>query len=152
MSISTRSRFILISVSITFLALLLFTSVLYDRAIIYKHQQEVRTNWILADQFYRTLLGVDDLSMIKQSISENISSKFQPAEIFAIIDKQRNVIFHYVKEEKKENNLKNLLAKIKENSTLNEGLASENNTAYSWAIRDLAVDSNKKYSLLIIYP
>ena len=152
MSISTRSRFILISVSITFLALLLFTSVMYDRAIIYKHQQEVRANWLLADQFYSSISGIDDINTIKESILDNITSEFQPAEIFAIVDKQRNVIFHYVKHEKKENNLNNLLTKIKKDSSLNEGHSRENNTAYSWFIRDLVTNSNKNYSLLIIYP
>ena len=122
---------------------------MYDRAIKYKHQQEVRANWLLADQFYRIVSGIDDLDKIKQSISENISSEFQPGEIFAIIDKQRDVVFHYAKQE---NILNNLLAKIKVNSTLYEGQINQNNADYSWFIRDLTADTNKKYSLLIIYP
>lgn len=125
---------------------------MYDRAIKYKHEQEVRANWVLADQFYRIVSGIDDLDKIKQSISENIASEFQPAEIFAIIDKQRNVIFHYTNQEKKENSLNNLLAKIKANSALYEGQINQNNTDYSWFIRDLTAYTNKKYSLLIIYP
>ena len=125
---------------------------MYDRAIKYKHQQEVRANLVLADQFYRLLSGIDDLSLIKQSISENIASEYQPAEIFAIVDKQRNVIFHYTNQEKKESSLNKLLAKIKENNTLYEGQINQNNTDYSWFIRDLSADINKQYSLLIIYP
>lgn len=120
---------------------------MFDRAIKYKHQQEVRTNSVLADHFYHSISGIDDLNMIKQSIFEN--SKSQPTEIFAIIDKQRNVIFHYSKQ--KENSLKNLLAKINENSTLKEGQLSVSDTTYFWFIRDLPAYKKDHY-LLIIYP
>lgn len=125
---------------------------MYDRAIEYKHQQEIRANRILADQFYHLVSGIDDLNIIKQEISENITSKIQPAEIFAILDNQRNVIFHYSKHDLKEGTLKKLLPKINETPILTEGNLKENNIFYSWFISDLYRFKNKNYSLLIIYP
>lgn len=125
---------------------------MYDRAIEYKHQQEIRANRVLADQFYHLVSGIDDLNIIKQAISENITSKIQPAEIFAILDNQRNVIFHYSKHDLKESTLKKLLPKIKETPSLTEGHINENNIFYSWFISDLYRFTNKNYSLLIIYP
>jgi len=125
---------------------------MYDRAIEYKHQQEIRVNRVLAEQFYHTVSDIDDLNIIKQEIAENITSKIQPAEIFAVLDNERNVIFYYSKHNSKEGTLKKLLPKIKAVPLLKEGNIKDKEIYYSWFINDFHSYTHRNYSLLIIYP
>lgn len=152
MAISIRSRFILISVSLTLLALLLFGSVMYDRAIQYKHGQEIKTYRVLNEQLHQLVSDLQDLSLIKQALADNISFKTQPALIFAVLDEQRNIVFNYSKHEPDENVLGKLYKNIKEKYSVFEDYANENNTSYFWFIDHLSGYSKHKYSLLIIYP
>ena len=153
MVISTRLRFILISVSITLLCLILFTAVLYDRAIDYKHQQEIRTNRILGDQFFQLTSGVDDFSDSNYSVIENIAIKTQPALLFAILDSQINLKYIFEKKELKLQIVREILPQLKANKNLHEGqFFDKNNQGYYWLIRAFPGAGKETNSLLIIYP
>ena len=125
---------------------------MYDRALDYKHNQESRVNRILAEQFYHTVSNKDDLSLIKQLIAENITSEIQPAVIFAVLDNQQNTVFFYSKHDLEDDILNKLLPIIKETPDLSEGQIDKNDLIFSWFISDLQGYTNKRYSLLIIYP
>lgn len=152
MVISTRIRFILISVSITLLCLILFTSVLYDRAIKYKHQQEINTNRILADQFFQFSSDIVDLNETKYSVIENIARKTEPAKLFVILNQNQEVKFLFDKANLKPVLLDKILPQIKKNTQQHEGqLVDKDNKIYFWLLRTLPVKT-EKITLLIVYP
>lgn len=152
MSLSIRSRFILISVSITIIALLLFGSVLHDRAINYKHQQEKNSYRVLTAQLFKLVANIEDLSLIKKSLSEGMTSVIQPAQIFAILNEQGQIVFHYTKHDLKEGKFKDILADIKEKSAADEGYINKHKIHYYWSLNKLTGYTDNNYSLLIIYP
>lgn len=152
MVVSTRARFIAISVSITAIALLLFATVIYDRSVEYKHQQETQASQVLANQFFHFASRIDDLTVIKQEISENIISENQPVKIFAMLDEQRNDIFHYKKHDLEKGIYKKIFTDVQTHPSVNKGTLEINDDFYSWFISDLYQYSDKNYSLLMVYP
>ena len=143
MSLSIRSRFLLISVSITFLALLLFTSVIHKRVTKYKYQQEVKTNHIFADQIYQRINGVKDLNKIKSIISE----KNNPVKMYAVLETNNGEIFVIDKNKIKSPTLNKILSEIKNNNS--EGSIIVNEADFFWILKDSPEYKNK---LLLVYP
>lgn len=125
---------------------------MYDRAIQYKHELEINTYRVLNEQLHHHISGLVDLSIIKQSLSKNISHETQPAIIFAILDEQRNVVFNYVKNNVEENVFRDSLSNINKINAKYEGSIKKNNASYFWIIKELSGYSKKSYSLLIIFP
>ena len=120
MTFSTRSRFILISVSITVLALTLFTSVIYDRAIQYKHQQDISVAHVFADQFVQSISKIKSMNEVSTALAENIAIESQSAVLFVILDKSRIPIHLIEKKHTKVTDFNDLLSEI-QNNKLNEG-------------------------------
>lgn len=130
---------------------MLFTSIIYDRAIDYKHQQEIRADRLLADQFYQLVSGIADLDKIKLALAESIAIKTQHVNLFAILDKESNVKSFYGKKTFKKNDIAQVLSLIKTNKIQSEGQLKYKQKIYYWFIKDLHSVSNSKKSLLIIY-
>lgn len=152
MKLSLRSRFLLISVTIASLSLLLFTSVIYDRAINYKHRQEADTYRVLAEQFFHLSIEKKTTKNINSTFAENINLKNQPADFFAILDNERNATSVFENKKLKADVFKNLIPVIKENDNLIEGEVKYKGILYFWLIRVLPNYTDKNNALLIIYP
>ena len=152
MKLSLRSRFILISVTIASLSLLLFTSVIYDRAINYKHRQEADTFRVIAEQFFHLSVEEQSKKNITTILAKNINLKNQPADYFAILDNQRNATSVYKKNALQADVFNNIIPFIKEKDNLIEGEINHKGTLYYWILRVLPGYTDKKNALLIIYP
>lgn len=133
----------MISVSITLLALLLFTSVIHKRVTKYKYQQEVKTNHILADQIYQRVAGVNDLNIIRNLFTE----KNKLAQMYAILDKNNNEIFVIEKNKLELPILNIIFAEIKKQYF--EGKIKNDDGDFFWLIKDSPEYKNK---LLLVYP
>lgn len=142
MSLSIRSKFILVSVSITLLALMLFTSVIHKRVAKYKYQQNVKTNHILAEQIFQRVKGVQDLNKIRRLLNK----KNQPAQMYALLDKN-NEILVAEKNKNEKTLLNNILFEIKKKNI--EGRIKNNVSNYFWVLKDAP---NSKNKLLLVYP
>ena len=142
MSLSIRSRFILISVSITLLALLLFTSVIHKRVTKYKYQAEFKTNHILADQIYQRLAAEKDLNKIKNFFTK----KNQSAQAYAILNNNNNEILVIENNKLESSTLNKIFAEIKKKNI--EGRIKDNNGDYIWITKDSPEFKNK---FLLVY-
>lgn len=151
MTISIRSRFILISVSITLLSLILFTSIIYDRAIKYKHQQEASSYRTLAEQFLLLTLENKSHVNIRSSMAKYMTSDVLPAVSYAILDKENNIKYLFERSSITRELLKTIITGLKENNDFDGQLNSENDKYY-WLRVDLSQHKNNDNSLLIIYP
>ena len=151
MALSTRSRFILISVSIAVLSLILFTSVIYDRAIQYKHEQEISIAHVFADQLIQSITKIKSVNSVRQALAENIALEYQNAKLFVILDEARNPDHFFENKDVKSTAFNALLSELK-NNNLNEGFFSKEDKAYHWFIKDLPSFRNDNKKLLIVTP
>ena len=152
MKISLRSRFILISVTIASLSLLLFTSVIYDRAINYKHRQEADTFRVIAEQFFYLSVEKQSKKNITATLAKNINLKNQPADYFAILDNERNATSVFKKNTSQADVFNNIIPFIKEKDNLIEGEIKHKGILYYWILRVLPSYTDKNNALLLVYP
>ena len=138
--------------TIASLSLLLFTSVIYDRAINYKHRQEEDTYSVLAEQFVRLSVENKTTKDINTTLAENINIKNQPAGFFAILDNNRDATFVYEKQTAKADVFNHIHPFIKEKNNLIEGQVKHNGILYFWLIRVLPGYTDKNNALLMVYP
>lgn len=130
---------------------MLFTSVVYDRAIQYKHQQEIQINHVFADRLLQSISKQKSEHEIRQILTENIAIESYYADIFAILDKERNSIQFFAKKSFNTEIFNDLLSEIKNNKE-NEGQLINENRSYYWFIKDIAAFKNDNQTLLIISP
>lgn len=130
------------------LAFLLFGSVIYDRAVIYKHDQEIKAYSILTKQTLATISAMDDFSLVKSYLSKNILLKNQLAHMLALLDAYRNIEFRYKNNNINSHVIKNIIQNIKNSNTALEGKIKVEDLPYYWHLNKI----NNSYSLLSVYP
>ncbi len=151
MALSTRTRFLAISVTITVIGLLTFTHVIYDKAIGYKHSIETKSFRTLSEQLITLYKTTPPLEDFKQLLQGQIIAENQPAQIFAI-KKVADVtdVFHK-KTFKPELILGRLIQQANQNPELNESLIEIDNAIYYWVKRTLPGEDNNA-TLISVYP
>lgn len=150
MAISVRARFIAISVSITLIGLFLFTNVIYDKAIGYKHFLEKNAFRVLEDQLLTPHDEHFSLTEFKHMLSANINNENQPALLFAIIHNNQQVGNAYLKSTEYINVFSDLSELI--TSGKNEGQLKVKDKTYYWLIRHFPEFNSNQHSLMTIYP
>jgi len=150
--LSIRARFLAISVTITIIALSLFTHVIYDKAIGYKHQLEKNSFRIMADQLLSSHDVKNPMHYFNEILRTHINSKNQAAKVFAIFDNNL-LLSTFYKDLDKPNYLpEKLISTIQKQDTNNEGLYNADGRILFWLKRTLPGQSQNRLSFLAIYP
>lgn len=153
MAISIRTRFLAVSVTITAIALSLFTHVIYDKAIKYKQLLETNSFQALASQLLIQDESLKNLDKLRHYLKISINDKSQRAYLIGVIDDHHRVIGDlYTTHLNGLDIVKKTINKINENTEVNEGHFEINSKAFYWLKRDLNGYTDKSLSLLIIYP
>lgn len=151
MALSIRTRFIAISVTITAIGLSLFTNVIYEKTIGYKHFLEKDSFRVITDQLLtqaKTGISEGGVSNLLKAI---IGNKKQHAQLFAIFNGNQQIDKIYKNSTLSDQFFDDLLKKIDTEKSLNEGLLVVNDTKFFWLKRAFPKQGNKKRSLLAIY-
>lgn len=153
MALSLRARFLAISVAITLIGLTLFTHVIYDKAIGYKHLLEKNSFQTLVDQLLHQHITDLNLKHIKKQLKAAIHDDKQPASLFAIVDEENNLEDVIYLRASTENLLfKTLSNELNHNKSLKDGVLDLNGKSYYWIKRDLDWFTDKGLFLVITYP
>ena len=151
MALSTRTRFLAISVTITVIGLLTFTHVIYDKAIGYKHSLEKKSFRALSEQLttlYKTDTPLEDF---KQLLQQQINAENQPARILAIKKATDFTDIFHNKAFKPELVLDRQKHQSNQNPELNENLIEIDSAIYYWVKHTLPGQA-KNTAVIAVYP
>jgi signal transduction histidine kinase/DNA-binding response OmpR family regulator len=149
---SIRSKFVLISISIALICLLVFSSVVYDRAVNYKHLQEAKSYHVLAEQYLQLTLNNSTAQYIRSILGRYITSQIFPAVMYATLDKKRQVKFLFERENFKNELITQVIPVLKEKNNPVSGQFVRGENVYYWLLIDLSSYKVKDDSMLIAFP
>ena len=149
MLLSLRSRFIAISVSISLLAVLLFASVIHERTVKYKHQEEIRTNYILEEHLSREIVSLTSIARIKNLLEKRMTQQEHVAQVYAVLEKNMKEVF-VVKRSGISDLILNKIYSLIEDKK-NDGKIKGEKKSYYWIIKDLPRSNGHNHKLLTIY-
>lgn len=151
MAISVRIRFIAISVIITAIGLLLFTNVIYEKTIGYKHFLEKDSFRTITNQLLtqaETEANEHDFRLLLRSLIDN---EKQPARLFAIFSETQQLKGLFKSSSQSNYLFDTLLKDLNENKNLDEGQVIINETIFFWLRHELTKFDKEKKSLLAVY-
>lgn len=145
---SIRARFILISLSITIIALMLFTSVMHGRVIKYKHVQENHLSHLYLQHLYKKMGTLKDVKKIKTVFEKEEVKELQDVQIYLVYDKNHKQKFIFKNKDIVLPDLKLIKADIRNKKF--KGPLKINDRPFYWATTGFEKnDANNK--ILAIY-
>lgn len=113
-----------------------------DRAVIYKHQQEIRINNLFIEQLIHLTENDESVNALKNTLSKNISISNKQAKLFAILDNE-NIEKFIVKKQTFEKNIYiNILSEIKNGKS--EGRIEVQDIIYYWFLKKISANNKNK--------
>ncbi len=146
---SVRARFILISLSITILALLLFTSVMHGRVIKYKHAQETHLSRLYLQHLHKKMAGLNRLDQIKAAFKKEEVKELQTIQIYAVLDENNNEKYISKNKDIARSDLTKIITEIKNKKF--EGPLEIDHSPFFWIAIGFDKGELQNNNLLMIY-
>ena len=152
MAVSTRTRFIAISVSITVIAFLLFTHVIYDKVGDYRRSLEIHQFQSLTSQFLNQYSSRLKIDQFEQQLKVAIAREDQPASLFAVYaeDGSLHSEFHLSSVGLEESH-SSLLSKIRNDLSNDDGDVNIDGQAYYWQRNRFESSDDAVFSFYSVY-
>ena len=148
MAISIRTRFIAISVTITAIGLILFSNVIYEKAIGYKRQLEINAFHSLSDQLITQAQTYPNIEDIRHLLQVSIKARKHAASLYVILDGKQQSGKLYTNDTQAEPLFDRLINSINNAGNVNQGIFEKDNGTFFW----LSYKLDNNLSLVTVYP
>lgn len=151
MQLSIRIKFLLSFIAIATVGISLFSLVVYDSSLEFKHSQEKRLYSVISRQFIEHVSEYKhNFSEVKKELIKYSKIKTKTGEMYAVLNDDLNIAFLSV-DNHKINHILDLIGKDIKNN-LKEGKLARFDDIFFWQVKPFPKNIKSNQMLVFIYP